>query len=66
MECLAGNNRIVTSDRNFFFIKTVCLVFFIHANEDIYKYMYKKIIRAVARFPGTCIVSMALSINKQR
>jgi hypothetical protein len=40
MECLAGNNRIVTRDR-LFFIKTVRLVLFNHANEDIYKYMYK-------------------------
>jgi len=28
--------------------------------------MYQKIIGAVARCPGTCIVMMALSINRQR
>ena len=66
MDCLAGNNMIVTRDRHFCLHTNSSFGFSNHANDDILRYMYNKIIGAVARCPGTCIVMMALSINRKR
>ena len=66
MECLVGNNRIIIRDRHFISHRNSLFVFLITRTRIFRNTFIEKIIRAVTFCPGTCIVSMALSINRQR